>query len=309
MRKNFKFLIPVVLLIGAVALATWLLSGHNVAVLNPGGIIADKQRNLMILSTLIMLVVVIPVFVLTFVISWRYRAGNTKAKYTPDWDHHRWYETIWWGLPLAIIAILSVIIWQSSHELDPYRPLASDKKPVTIQVVALQWKWLFIYPEHNIASVNYIQFPVDTPVNFEITADAPMNSFWIPQLGGQVYAMAGMKTTLHLEANKLGSYDGVSANLSGQGFAGMKFVAKASLEGDFYNWLSVVKQSPGTLNTGEYAKLTLPSENNPVAYYPSVENGLYDKVIMKYMMPQKQTDSETMQPMPDMPGMDHSGHH
>ena len=130
------------------------------------------------------LIVVIPVYIMLFLFAWKYREGNTKAKYSPDWDHSALLETIWWTVPLLLITILSVVTWNSSHDLDPFRPLNSSVKPVKIQVVALQWKWLFIYPEQNIASVNYVEFPVNTPVDFEITADAPMNSFWIPQVGG-----------------------------------------------------------------------------------------------------------------------------
>jgi cytochrome o ubiquinol oxidase subunit 2 len=232
-----------------------------------------------------MLIVVIPVFVLTFGIAWKYRASNTKAKYSPDWDHNRTAETIWWLIPTAIIGVLAIITWQSSHDLDPYKALDSARKPVTVQVVALQWKWLFIYPEQGIASVNMLEFPEDTPVNFEITGDAPMNSFWIPQLGGQVYAMAGMTTKLHLMADKPGNYDGSSANLSGQGFAGMRFTAKAVTQADFDAWTTSMRRSPTALTTSEYNNLAKPSENNAVKSYVATEPDLYDRIIMKYMMP------------------------
>jgi cytochrome o ubiquinol oxidase subunit 2 len=278
--------VAVVLLSLAVALfAVFFLSGNNVAVLHPQGIIAQKQLNLMVIATLLMLIVVIPVFVLTFGIAWKYRASNTKAKYSPDWDHNRTAEAIWWLIPTAIIGILAIITWQSSHDLDPYKALDSAKKPVTVQVVALQWKWLFIYPEQGIASVNMLEFPEDTPVNFEITGDAPMNSFWIPQLGGQVYAMAGMTTKLHLMADHVGSYDGSSANLSGQGFAGMKFTAKAVTRADFDAWTTSMRRSPAALTTAEYNNLAKPSENNAVKSYVATEPDLYDRIIMKYMMP------------------------
>src|SRR5688572_21939694 len=197
-RMSVKVAALFVLIAATTGVLTWLVLGANVAVLEPAGSIAERQRGLIIFASLLSLIVVVPVFALTFYIAWKYRASNKKAKYTPDWDHHTGIEALWWAIPLALITILSVITYKTSHELDPFRPIASDKKPLTVQVVALQWKWLFIYPEQNIASVNFVQFPEDRPVNFQITSDAPMNSFWIPQLGGQMYAMSGMNTKLHL---------------------------------------------------------------------------------------------------------------
>lgn len=274
----------------ACLLSAWLLKGTIVAVLDPKGSIAQSQFDLIIFTTILSLVVIIPVFVMTFYIVWKYRAGNKKAAYNPDWDHSRTAEIIWWGVPLALITVLAVITWITSHSLDPYRPLESAQKPITIQVIALDWKWLFIYPEQDIASVNYIQIPEDTPINFELTADAPMNSFWIPQLGGQVYAMAGMKTKLHLLASEPGEYRGSSANISGEGFAGMKFTAKATSETDFEAWIQSVKASSAILDRASYDDLAKPSRDNPVIYYSSHDRQLYDTVMMKYMMPQHQPD-------------------
>ena len=160
-----------------------------------------------------------------------------KAKHAPDWEHNYIAEYCWWGVPIVIIVILAVTTWKSSHDLNPFKPIESEKKPLAIQVVALHWKWLFIYPEQGIATVNFVQFPEKTPINFEITSDAPMNSFWIPQLGGQIYAMPAMRSKLHLIANEIGSFRGVSANISGKGFAGMTFTAKSSSEEDFDAWV------------------------------------------------------------------------
>lgn len=275
---------------------TIFLQSNNIAVLNPKGLIANQERDLMVTATLLMLIVVIPVFILTFFIAWKYRASNKKAKYTPEWDHNRVIETIWWVIPLALIMVLSVMIWKSSHDLDPFKPIETSVKPLTIQVVALQWKWLFIYPESKLASVNFIQFPEDTPINFEVTADAPMNSFWIPSLGGQIYAMSGMSTKLHLMADEVGDFKGSSANISGRGFSGMRFTARASSKVDFETWLQSVKQSEVPLSMDEYNKVARPSENHPAVYYSSVEEGLYNKVIMKYMVP-----------MLDHHGSDHDG--
>jgi len=187
-----------------------------------------------------------------------------------------------------IILILAVLTWNSSHDLDPFKPIVSDKPPITIQVVALQWKWLFIYPQQNIASVNIIQFPNQTPINFEVTADAPMNSFWIPQLGGQIYAMPGMSTQLHLMADTEGTYRGSSANISGKGFAGMNFSAKSTSQADFDQWVALVHQTRNNLSLAKYNNLAKPSQNNPLSYYSSSQSGLYDRVVMKYMMPASQ---------------------
>lgn len=292
MGKGFKVTAIVLVLLTAGVLGAWLLRDMNIAVLNPKGTIGQQQYDLIIISTLLMLIVVIPVFVLTFFIVWKYRASNTKAKYTPDWDSNRKLEAIWWGLPLLIIALLSVIIWKSSHDLDPYKPLASTTKPLTIQVVALDWKWLFLYPEQGVASVNFIQIPVNTPVNFRITADAPMNSFWIPNLGGQVYAMAGMETKLHLEASETGDYQGSSANISGEGFASMRFTAKAGSQSDFASWVQTTKKSQNHLTRDEYDKLAEPEGNIAPMYYGAFDGNLYDTIIMKYMKPQAKSEGQ-----------------
>ncbi len=287
MKTKYEYSLFVALTLGSIlAVVFLLLQGSNIEVLNPKGLIAAKERDLIALATCLMLIVVIPVFLLIFFTVWRYRANNEKAVYKPDWDYNFLAEAIWWGLPFAIIVILSIITWTSSHELDPFKPIEASKKPLTIQVVALRWKWLFIYPEQKIATVNFIQFPKETPLNFEITADAPMNSFWIPQLGSQIYAMPGMKTKVHLIANETGSFNGVSANLSGKGFAGMKFIAKASSDEEFEKWLTSVRDSSHALTREQYLQLLAPSENMPASFYVLQDEALFDWVVMKYMMPE-----------------------
>ncbi len=289
-KANFPFFI--LLSLAAALFLTLLLYRGESAVMNPKGMIAWKQRNLIVISTILMLIVVIPAFILTFVFAWRYRANNTKAKYAPNWDYSNLIESIWWGLPFAIIFVLSIITWKRSHELDPFKPIDSSRKPIEIQVVALQWKWLFIYPEQNIASVNFVQFPKETPIRFHITADAPMNSFWIPELGGQIYAMPGMSAQLHLIADAIGDFRGSSANLSGRGFSGMTFVAKATSQEEFEGWVQTVKQSSQVLNTNLYNSLVHPSERNPVTHYSLGEEKLYEQIMMKYMMPPMQRISD-----------------
>ena len=278
-----KFVLPVLVVLCLVAALVYLASGYNIQLLNPKGTVAAQQRDLMFIAIGMMLLVVVPVFVMTFVIAWKYRASNVKAKYDPEWDHSRTAETLWWAIPFAIIAVLAGITWVTSHSLDPYRPLASDTKPLRVQVVALQWKWLFLYPEQGIATVNHVEFPVNTPISFQITSDAPMNSFWIPQLGGQIYAMSGMNTSLHLMAKDVGTYNGSSANISGKGFAGMKFTATAQTQAEFERWVGTIAQKNIPLSSDAYDHLSEPSENVPPQYYSSYQDSLYDTIIMKYM--------------------------
>lgn len=259
--------------------------GSTFALLQPKGHIAQEQYDLLLFATLLSLVVVVPVFTLLAFIVWRYREGNTKATYKPDWGGNVALELVWWGIPIILIIILAVITWQSSHALDPYKPLDSTKKPIRVQVIALQWKWLFIYPDQQVASLNYLRIPEDRPINFELTSDAPMNSFWIPQLGGQVYAMSGMTTKLHLMANERGNYDGYSANISGEGFADMKFITQATSEEDFDAWVKYAKTTDKQLNQTTYLGLVKASVDNPKTIYKLTDSSLFDSVIMKYMTP------------------------
>jgi cytochrome o ubiquinol oxidase subunit 2 len=283
MRLKYKIAGGILCFVAVIFIAVVLLHGAHFSVLSPKGTIADKQRNLIIFTSLLSLIVVIPVFIMLFGFAWKYREGNKKADYKPDWDHNRVAETIWWVLPCVIIAVLSVITWQTSHSLDPYKALDSSVKPLKVQVVALQWKWLFIYPDQQVASVNTLHIPKNTPIDFEITADAPMNSFWIPSLGGQVYAMSGMSTQLHLQADTIGSYDGSSANISGKGFAGMKFKAEVTSQDDFTTWWQDARASQNLMNESEYAKLVTPTENVKPATFALMQPSLYDTIVAKYM--------------------------
>lgn len=287
MKKAFKIAIVVILLLGALAAFTLYISNHDIAVLEPKGIIGEKERDLIITASLLMLIVVIPVFILTWAFAWKYRENNPKSKHEPNWEHNYIAECCWWGVPVVIIVVLAIITWKSSHELNPFKPIDNGVKPMTVQVVALQWKWLFIYPEQNIATINYLQIPEKTPINFEITADAPMNSFWIPQLGGQIYAMPAMRSKLHLIADTVGNYRGCSSNISGSGFAGMYFDVKASSQADFDEWVGQVKKTPQHLSLDVYNALVEPSQFVPVSYYVLTERDLFNQVLMKYMQPPK----------------------
>jgi cytochrome o ubiquinol oxidase subunit 2 len=262
-----------------------LVSGCKQVLLNPKGLIASDEKHIMVISVLLMLIIVIPVIILTFGFAWRYRASNTKAVYAPNWSHSTLLEIIWWSVPCIIVSILAVITWTSTHTIDPYQPIASKEKTLTIQAISLEWKWLFIYPEQNIATINYVQFPAGVPVQFLITAEGPMNSFLIPQLAGQIYAMAGMQTKLHLIANEPGYYDGFGANFSGDGFSEMKFIARASSKEEFNEWVKMAQHSTKQLTMNAYNQLIRPSGHNNVQYFASANKDIFATAIMKTMMP------------------------
>lgn len=285
MKKPLILGLWIAAIVGIVTLSIWYFSQVSVDVLQPQGEVAAKQRDLIVFTLGLSLIVVVPVFTLLFYFAWKYREGNRAARYMPEWDGNKWLEIIWWGIPCIIIGILSVVTWQTSHSLDPYKPLVSDVKPVKVQVVATQWKWLFIYPELGIATTNDLRFPEKTPLNLEITADAPMNSFWIPSLGGQVYAMSGMTTKLHLSANTIGEYKGSSANISGEGYADMAFTARSLSDADFNEWVARVKTTGGALDMGRYEVLAQPSIVKEPGYFALKEDDLYTAIVMKYMMP------------------------
>jgi len=275
-------------------------------VFDPQGPIALQERNLIILVVVIMLCVAIPMLILLYTFAWKYRAGNKKAKYDPEHVGSAWRQLVWWAIPAVVIVVIAVINWQSTHALDPYKAIPSSNPPLTIQVVALQWKWLFIYPAQGIATVNYIQFPVNTPIHFELTADAPMSSFWIPELGSQIYAMAAMQTQLDLEASSIGEYTGKDTEINGAGYAGMTFLAKSTSQADFNAWVVSV-QDAGTypaLDLNTYNTLAEPSQNNPPAYYSSYDKDLYNTILMKYAASAATGTVVGTSTMPaDMPGM------
>ena len=281
LRKYNKSLGILSLIAGAV-----LLSGCDSALLNPKGQIALEQRSLILTAFGLMMIVVIPAVFMAVFFAWKYRATNTNATYSPNWSHSNKVEAVVWTIPILIIIFLGVLTWKSTHALEPSKPLVSDVKPVEIDVVALDWKWLFIYPEQGIATVNQIAFPANTPVNFKITSNSVMNSFFIPTLGSQIYAMAGMQTKLHLIANEPGTFDGISANFSGRGFSGMKFKAIATKDdAEFQQWVAKVKAAPNALTTmDDFEKLAAPSENHPVEYFSTANPELFKQVIDKFMM-------------------------
>lgn len=282
--------------VGAAALP--LVSGCQSVLMSPKGDVGMQERSLILTALGLMLLVVVPVIILTLVFAWRYRASNAKAKYAPKWAHSTAIEVVVWTVPGIIVAFLAVMAYRTSFSLDPYRPLDSKVKPVTVEVVAMDWKWLFIYPDYGVASVNEMAMPVDTPVNFKITADTVMNSFFIPQLGSQVYAMAGMETKLHLVANSAGTYDGLSANYSGAGFSDMHFKAIATSQQGFQAWIKHAKSMPSALNAQAYAALAKPSMKTPVSYYSTVTPGMFGDIVNQYMAAEAHGDK----PMAGMAG-------
>ncbi len=264
------------------------LAGCDLMLLNPPGDVAAQQGQLIKDSTFLMLLIIVPVIALTALFAWRYRASNRDATYKPDWDHSTQLELVIWAAPLMIIIALGAITWISTHTLDPYRPLdriaagkpvPADVKPLVIEVVALDWKWLFFYPDYNIATVNEIAAPVDRPIQFKITASTVMNSFYIPALAGQIYAMPGMETKLHAVMNKAGDYEGFSANYSGAGFSHMRFRFHGLSDAGFDDWVRKTKDSGNALTRTDYLQLEKPSEREPVRYYASVDSGLYKAIL------------------------------
>lgn len=261
-----------------------LLSGcGNYMVLDPKGPIAEKQLDLIIITVILCSIIIVPVLIITFIIVWRYRATNKKADYKPEWAHSNLLETIWWGIPIVIIIVLAVITVRYTHELEPAKALASDKEEVTVQVVSLNWKWLFLYPEEGIATVNTLTIPEDRPVRFEITADSPMNSFWIPELGGQIYAMSGMSMALHLQADEPGTYFGTAANFTGEHFENMNFQVNATSDAEYEQWIQEAKNSPNTITDESYEEMSKPTEKEEPTLYSSFPEGIYERIVTKYM--------------------------
>ncbi len=270
----------------ALASTVLALSGCKGGILDPKGQIGIDEKNLIIIATVLMLLVVVPVIVMTLYFAWKYRDTQTHEIYAPKWAHSNKIEAAVWAVPIVIVIILGVITWVSTQELDPYKPIEGKGKHLTVEVVSLNWKWLFIYPEQGIATVNELVFPANVPVEYKITSESTMNSFFIPQLGSQIYSMAGMETKLHLIANEPGTFKGFSANYSGAGFTGMKFNAIATpTQAGFDKWVSDVKanSSANNLTHANYVELAKASENNSVAYYGKVDDGLFHTIVMKYM--------------------------
>lgn len=276
-----RYALPLLIMLMAVTLSG---CSTSMMVMDPKGPIGSQQRDLILISTILCAVILVPVLILTAWIVWRYRdkPGN-KASYMPVWSHNTKAEITWWAIPIIAIGILAVITVKYTYALEPSKPIESTKEPLVIQATSLDWKWLFTYPEQGIATVNYIEIPEDRPIKFQLTSDAPMNSFWIPQLGGQIYTMSGMSMTLFLQADEPGVYFGSGANFSGAHFADMTFEVKATSDEDFNDWVNEVKGGPNALTIEGYEQLALPSSSDRL-YFNSFPEGLFDKIVNKYVV-------------------------
>jgi cytochrome o ubiquinol oxidase subunit 2 len=248
-------------------------------VLDPAGPVGAAQRLILIDAVAIMLAIVLPVIVLIAAFAFWFRESNSRAFYWPEWEFSGHLELIIWAIPALVIVVLGGVAWFGSHELDPFRPLSGKEKPVEVQVVALDWKWLFIYPNEGVASVNQLAVPAGVPIHFTITSSGVMNSFFVPRLGSQIYAMAGMATQLWLQADQTGIFDGFSANFSGQGFSDMRFDLKALTADDYAKWIADAKASGADLDRNRYAALVKPSMNVSPSAYRSVEPGLFESIV------------------------------
>lgn len=284
-------------------------------VMAPSGDVAAQQRDLIVISTVLMLLIIIPVIALTILFAWRYRHSNEEAQYDPDWHHSTGLEVVIWAAPLVIIIALGAITWVSTHLLDPYRPIArldaerpvpKDAKPLNVQVVALDWKWLFFYPDYGIATVNELAAPVDVPINFRITSSTVMNSFYVPALAGMIYAMPGMETKLHAVINKPGGFDGFSAAYSGAGFSDMRFRFHGFAQADFDRWVQGVKDVGGSLDRAAYLELEKPSVRHAVQKFGSVAPDLYDAALNRCVDTAKMCVNDMMR-IDAKGGMGHAG--
>ncbi|WP_082222393.1 ubiquinol oxidase subunit II [Mesorhizobium loti] len=255
---------------------TWSwLSG----ILAPQGPIAASELKILLNATAIMLAVIVPVIVLTLGFAWWFRVGNKNAQRLPDWSYSGRIELVIWSIPTLIVVFLGGIAWLGSHDLDPYREIQSKTPPLTVQVVSLDWKWLFIYPDKNLASVNQLVLPANTPINFQLTSASVMNSFFVPQLGSQIYTMAGMTTRLSLLADRTGIFPGISAQFSGAGFSDMRFDVVVKSSDDFEAWVNTTRQGKGVLDPAAFAKLAQQSSNVTPTTFAGVEPRLFDPIV------------------------------
>ena len=294
-----------------------LLGGCDLVLLAPSGDIARQQSDIMIITTIIIAIIIVPVLIAIGVVAWRYRASNKKARYDPHWDHSPQLELWVWSGPLLIIIAVGAVSWIGTHQTDPYRPIdriasgkpvPADVKPLEVDVVSLRWKWLFLYPQYGIATVNELAAPVDRPIQFKLTGDTMMDSFFIPALAGQIYTMPGMQTILHGVINKPGEYKGFSANYSGAGFTDMRFAFHGLGAQDFDAWVDKVRAAGGDLDTAAYDELRKPSRDEPVHYFAKFETNLYDRILNLCVHPGEicksqlmATDAHGGKAMQDMP--------
>ena len=277
------------------------LAGCSGGVLDPKGPVGAAEKLVLFDSLAVMLVIVVPTIIVTIACAWWFRAGNTRAVYRPEWAFSGRLELIVWAIPMLVITFLGGIAWFGSHTLDPYAPLSSRQQPLEVQVVSLDWKWLFIYPADNVATVNQLVIPVGRPVHFSLTSAGVMNSFFVPQLGSQIYTMASMASQVSLQADQPGTFAGLSAQFSGEGFAGMHFNVRAMPPGDYAAWLAATRANGPTLDSATYAVLAKPSKEVPPTSYSAVAPGLFTTIVngaVQGAMPSARTAGDGGQDQP-----------
>src|SRR5260370_28049299 len=263
--------------------AAMLMASCSEGVLDPHGSVGKAERVILYDSTAIMLAVVMLVIVLTQVFAWWFRARHNRARYRPDWEYSGRIEMIIWSIPALIVLFLGGIAWTGSHDLDPPLPLAESTPPLDIEVISLDWRWLFIYPQEGIASLNRLVVPAGVTLRFRLTSTSVMNSFFVPQLGSQIYAMPNMVTRLNLKADQPGTYEGLSAQFSGDGFSDMRFDLVSTDAEAFKDWISTTQAQGGVLHAGTFKELEKPANADGVQTYAQVSEGLFDKISLRSM--------------------------
>jgi cytochrome o ubiquinol oxidase subunit II len=275
-----RYAVLAVLIVGAAT-----LGGCSEGVLDPRGPISAAERLILFNSLGIMLAIVIPTILATLGVAWWFRSSNTRARYLPNFDYSGRLEILVWSVPAMTVLLVGGVAWVGSHDLDPRKPIASAAKPLSVQVVSLDWKWLFLYPDQGIATVNQLTIPVGTPVSFELTSTGVMNSFFVPQLGGQIYTMAGMVTRLHVQADHPGTYPGLSAQFSGDGFSDMGFKVEAVPAERFAQWVDATRNAGPVLDAPAYTDLAKPSQAVTPFTYRSVAPNLFKSILTAGMDP------------------------
>ncbi len=278
-----KLIIGIGLVVVALVVIYFVLNNEHTLVTHPKGVIAHQQLELIVTNVILMLLILVPTAIILLLTAWKFRANNRKTEYTPEHRFGKWSETLLWIAPAIIVLVMAPITWYATHKLDPFKPIEEKVDPLIIQVVAIDWKWLFIYPKQEIATLNFVQFPERTPIRFDLAADhSPMNSFWIPELSGQIYCMTGMVTSLHVMADGSGEYVGKAAEINGKGYSSMTFKAKSTSQADFDEWIASVKKSPLQLTEAAYQELLVPSVEEPITFYSNVKKDLFHTIVRKY---------------------------
>ncbi|MDB5364976.1 MAG: Ubiquinol oxidase subunit 2 [Rhodospirillales bacterium] len=283
------------------ALATACSGCSSVGPLDPQGPVGAAEKLILINSLAIMLTIVVPTILATLAFAWWFRASNTKAVYRPDFVYSGQIELIVWSIPILVILLLGGIAWISSHELDPAQPLDSARKKLEVQVVSLDWKWLFIYPEQGIATVNQLVVPAATPIHFSLTSASVLNAFFVPQLGSMIYTMNGMTTQLNLQSDRPGRFHGLSSHFSGDGFSGMSFELQAVTDGEFDRWVAEAKRAGPILDENAYVALSAQSLDERPAIYRGVVPNLFHSIVMQELAPGPGPDAGSPHPVAPIP--------